>query len=140
MALIAFESDPSRSKAKISTTYFSKYTLSALCNEVASRLSSHCECTVFLDADSKEYLSIHNPYQEQANRLIYRVNVYAKTPEFIIHSAHLPQTLIYELQKLSASDLDNVITSAVRRLYESADYDYFHTNGVHCKVVWRFED
>jgi hypothetical protein len=129
-----------KSKPSISTTFFSNCTIARLTDEVMLRLSSYCECTISRDAENKEYLSIHRPYQEQANKWVHRAHLYIETPEFTINDKHLPQSLIYELKKLDALTMNAVITEAVRRLYESVDYDYFHTNGIHSKIVWRFED
>lgn len=125
-------------KADISTTYFADCIIARLTDETTLNLSSYCECTIFHDAENKEYLSVYRPYQEQANKLVYRINIYSNIPEFVINDKHLPQSLIYELKKLDKPTLNEVTTEAVRRLYESASFDYFHKNAIHSKIKWRF--
>jgi hypothetical protein len=139
-AKLTVEVSPSNAKPRINTTYYNNCTLARLTDELTLRLSSYCDCTIFHDTENREYLLVHRPYQDRADRIVHRVHVYEKTPIFVINEKHLPQALIYELKKLGPHDMDIVITEAVRRIYESADFDYFHKNGVNSKIVWGFED
>lgn len=85
----------SSTKPRISTTYYNNCTLARLTNELTLRLSSYCDCTIFHDTENREYLSVHRPYQDRADRIVHRVHVYEKTPIFAINEKHLPQALIY---------------------------------------------
>ncbi|MGH9979359.1 MAG: hypothetical protein ACRD8Z_26520 [Nitrososphaeraceae archaeon] len=50
----------------------------------------------------------------------------------------MPDGLAKELQTLDDKTKDELITNVVRRIYESVDSEYFHTNGIWGKVQWRF--
>lgn len=77
-------------------------------------------------------------YLDQAEALLYRINICDPIPEFVIFSKDLPEELIQELTSLNKPAMKKIITNVVRRIYESVDPDYFHTNGIYGKVRWRF--
>jgi hypothetical protein len=81
---------------------------------------------------------IHWMYLEQAEALIYKANMYDSYPEFVIFTEDIPIGLANELNNLGKVTMKRVITNAVRRIYESVASEYFHTNGIHGKVKWRF--
>jgi hypothetical protein len=117
--------------------YYDNYTQSALADELTLALSSKLECDVYEDKDSHPYLSIFRPYLNQAEGLLYRINVYEHQLEFVIFEEDIPQTLRKALRDLGIFGRNQVITEAIRRLYESVDHNYFHVNGLHGKVRWR---
>lgn len=77
-------------------------------------------------------------YIDQAEALIYRINVYDPLPEFVIFTSDMPEWLLEALSGLGKAAMKRIITNAVRRIYESVDPVYFHTNGIYGKVRWRF--
>lgn len=83
------------------------------------------------------YLSIFRPYLDQAQRLIHRINVYDPPPAFEINVKDLPPPLQEALRELGSFVMNQVMTEVVRRLYESVDHNYFHTNGLYGRVRWR---
>ena len=57
---------------------------------------------------------------------------------FVIWPNDIPLDLAMALEGLGKIAMKRVITNAVRRLYESVDPEYYHVNGIHGKVKWRF--
>jgi hypothetical protein len=86
----------------------------------------------------EEGIHITWQYLDQAKALIYRINVYDPLPEFVIFIEDIPKELSLELARLGKATMKKVITKAVRRIYESVDAEYFHTNGIYSKIRWRF--
>ena len=52
----------------------------------------------------------------------------------------MPPGLVNALARLGKVTMKRIITNAVRRLYESVDPEYYHVNGIHGKVKWRFDE
>jgi hypothetical protein len=117
--------------------YYDNCTQSKLADELTLILSSKLECDIFEYNDRQSYLSIFRPYINQAEGLIYRINTYEYPPEFVIWEEDIPQTLAEALRNLGFLTMNQIITEAVRRLFESVDLDYFHINGLYGKVKWR---
>ena len=119
------------------------YTNAALEDELVKVLSSNCTAEVI---EVKEIHGLHHriyfqqTYLEQAGALLYRTNLYEPPPEFVICKQDIPERLARELQNLGKVVMKKVITGAVRRLYESVDPDYFHTNGVYGRARWRISN
>ena len=86
----------------------------------------------------EEGIHITWQYLEQAKALIYRINVYDPLPEFVIFTSDLPRWLLEELGRCEKVTMKRIITNVVRRIYESVDPEYFHTNGIYGKIRWRF--
>ena len=105
--------------------------VAAIEDRLVSIISSH---NVF-EID-EEGIHIKWDYLDQAKALIYRINVY--DPEFVIFTEHISEELSQELNSLGKVLRKKIITNAVRRIYESVDHEYFHTNGIYGKVRWRF--
>lgn len=112
------------------------YTPAALEDEVVKVLSSKCTADVVEEEDGRIWISIHWMYSEQAEGLIYRINVYRPPPKFVIWEEDIPERLVKALEELGKVRMKRVITGAVRRLYESIDPDYFHKNGLYGKTPW----
>lgn len=117
---------------------YSKFTISRLTDELTLILSSKNDCDIFEYKYGQQYLYIFRPYQNQAEGLLYRINVGEYPPEFVIWEEDIPEELIRTLRKLGLVTMKMIVTEAVRRLYESVDSDYFHTNGLYNKIRWRF--
>jgi hypothetical protein len=118
--------------------YFDNYTQSALADKLTFTLSSKFDYDVLIhEEDGSTSLHIYRPYLNQAEGLIYRINTYERPPEFVIWNQDIPDGLVKALQELGTVPMKRIITEAVRRLYESVDPDYFHTNGIYGKTFWR---
>jgi hypothetical protein len=119
----------------------SKMTLAAIEDRLHFNLSSFNAVHIEEDEEGNGYIRIYFQYQEQAELNLYRCNVYDQPPEFIIFEDDLPDWLVDALVEMGKEDKkarDRIITNAVRRLYESMDPEYYHTNGIAGKVRWRF--
>jgi hypothetical protein len=106
--------------------------IAAVEDKLVSAISSYN--TAEIDEDG---IHIKWHYLDQAMALIYHINVYDPLPEFVIFTENIPQQLSQELDRLKVLK-KKIVTNAVRRIYESVDPEYFHTNGVYGKVRWRF--
>lgn len=102
-------------------------------DKLVSTISSYN--TTEIDEDG---IHIAWPYLDQAKALICRINVYDPLPEFVIFTEHVPEKLGQKLDGLDKVLRKKIITNAVRRIYESIDPEYFHSNGIYGKVRWRF--
>jgi hypothetical protein len=114
------------------------HTIAALEDKLVYILSSKTECDVYFDSDWDNKWLIHpfHPYVNQAESLLYQINIKKPLPEFVIFPGDIPAGLTKELNSLGKVKMNEVITNAVRRLYESVDFDYYHTNGIYGKVKW----
>jgi hypothetical protein len=83
-------------------------------------------------------LYVFHPYLNQAEGLIYKINVYRPLPVYVIWKADIPAALTKGLSTLGKIAMKRVITEVVRGIYESVDADYYHANGLHGKIYWRF--
>jgi hypothetical protein len=81
-------------------------------------------------------------YRDQARKLLYRIPVWKPTPSFIIYLSDLDIKVKEQLKDLKASytkeDYQDIISSAIGRMYESINYVYFHLS-VAGLVKWRIE-
>lgn len=112
------------------------YTPAALEDEFVRLLSSNSTADVVEDEDGKKHIYVFHPYLQQAEHLLYKINLYQPLPKFVIYPEDIPQGLTKELEGLGKVKMNKVITNVVRRLYESVDFDYYHTNGIYGKVKW----
>ena len=87
-------------------------------------------------------LTILSSTRDQARQLLYRIPVYKPTPRFIIYRSDLDIKVNEQIKNLKASytnkDYQDIISSAVDRIFESIDYWYFHLS-VAGLVKWRIE-
>ena len=86
------------------------------------------------------YIRFKHDYIDQAEALIYKININDPLPEFIIFTEDIPLGFAQELKSLGNNLMKKIITNAVRRIYESVDPEYYHTNGLYGKVRWRLAD
>jgi hypothetical protein len=113
-------------------------TEAALEDELVLLLLSKNECEILKDFVGRDEILIFHPYINQAEGLLYRINLYNPLPEFVIWESDIPMGLAVELKRLGKVSMNRVITNAVRRIYETVDPEYYHTNGIYGKVKWRF--
>ena len=114
------------------------YTPAALEDELTFLLSSKTECDVILDENGEWYIHPFYPYINQAEGLLYKINIYDPIPSFVIWQSDIPDGLVHALTRLGKIAMKRIITNAVRRLYESVDPEYYHVNGIHGKIRWKF--
>jgi hypothetical protein len=74
-------------------------------------------------------------YYAQAQGLMYRIPVSRPTPAFVINLSDLTPRLLQELENCKKPTLEYVIKSAVSRLFENLDYNYFHLSVARSLVV-----
>jgi hypothetical protein len=113
-------------------------TPAALKDELIRLLSSKCTAEIVEQDDGSQWIYIFHPYLQQAEHLLYKINIYKPLPQFVIWLEDIPNGLAQELKSLGKVMMKRVITDAVRRVYESVDPDYYYKNGIHGKVKWRF--
>jgi hypothetical protein len=125
--------------AQIERLYYN-YTPAAIEDELIFLLSSKNEYDLIPDEKNNGcwYIHIFHPYLNQAEGLLYKINSSDPLPEFVIWDSDVPDGLANELTRLGKVKMKRVITNAVRRIYESVNQEYYHTNGIHGKIKWRF--
>lgn len=127
--------------AQSRSSEYSDYTLEAKKDELTKILSSYYTVDVIEeetdDPTRTRTLYIFHLYLNQAEGLIYKFGYYDPPPEFVIFREHLPGQFVIDLETLPTSVMNEIITDAVRRIYESVDPEYYHTNGIHGKIRWR---
>lgn len=116
---------------------YSNYTLGALMDELTLLLSSKNDYDLYEDENGNVSLYVFRPYLNQAEGLIYHINVCEHPPEFVIWEEDIPKGLVTALKSIKKIETKRIITEVVRRLYESVDYDYFHSNGIYGRTPWR---
>lgn len=114
------------------------YTTAALEDELTCLLSSKNQYEILLGEDGTGHIHVFHPYLNQAEGLLYKINIYRPLPEFVIWVNDIPLGLALALERLGNVAMKRIITNAVRRLYESVNPEYYHKNGIHGKVKWRF--
>jgi hypothetical protein len=92
------------------------------------------EDTLLFEIHSKQ------KYIERAERLIHRINVSNPWPTFVISERDIPSELVKALESLGDITMKRIVTNVIRRLYESVNFEYYHTSGIYSKVRWGFEE
>jgi hypothetical protein len=114
------------------------HTEAALEDEVLRELLSYVECEILKDEVGHDHILIFHPYINQAEGLLYTINIKNPLPEFTIWESNIPYDLALELERLGQIKMKGGGGGGVRRIYETVDPEYYHTNGIHGKVKWRF--
>ena len=114
------------------------HTPEALEDDLTFLLSSKNEAEIIYDENENPHILIYHPYLNQAEGLLYKININDPLPEFVIWEEDIPPGLVQALKQLASVAMKRVITNAVCRLYESINLVYYHTNGIHGKIRWRF--
>lgn len=119
------------------------WTISKIEEELVFHLSSYCDTGIkegvsSINNNVKEIV-IKHPYQEQARSILYKINLANRPLVFNLYNNTLSPKLRKELNHLYKTNkeaFNEIVTNAVKRLYESIDYQYFHINGIGGKIVW----
>jgi hypothetical protein len=81
-------------------------------------------------------------YRDQARKLLYRIPIDKPSPYYVIYLSDLNRKVKQQLKHLKGSytnkDYQDIISSAVDRMFESINNVYFHLN-VAGLVKWRIE-
>lgn len=118
---------------------FDFWTIAATTDELIFQLSSAYSFTI--NDDTKEIHIMHK-YYEQAEYILYRINIYNPRPVFVINRSDLASRLQSELKRLFRSSreaFDKIVTEAVEVILESVNRRYYHLNGIKGKIRWRFD-
>lgn len=111
------------------------YTIAALKDELIKQLSSMLETSGNTENNDENTIYKYHIY---AKKLLYRINLAKPVPIFEISIADLSQEIVQELQELDQETLNEVVIDAISRLYESVNFDYFHTTEIRGKIKWGF--
>jgi hypothetical protein len=80
--------------------------------------------------------SIHpRKYQAQAQSLLYKIPIYRPVPAFIVNLSDLPEHLIKKLEDCNKRGRDYIIKSAVGRIFETVNLEYFALSVARSLVV-----
>ena len=114
------------------------WTTNRLIDKLVNRLGS--KNIYNINEDSKE-IRITHKYYDQAEWVLYHINIHKPAPQFVINLSDLSRKLKEEISSLRSTPttLNEVITAAVRRILEAVNPEYYHVNGIHGKVKWRFD-
>jgi hypothetical protein len=110
----------------------------ALRDELVFQLSSKMTSQVMKD----NAIIISHKYHDRAGYVLYRLNIWATPPVFVINTTDLSHQLIEELDHLKNCDskrFDKTVTEAIGSLLEGINCRYYHVSGIAYKVSWRFE-
>ena len=146
---LSYSNSNDKSISKNEENYFSlPWSISKIEDKLVLHLSSYHDAEI----KEKDYSSINSncnnikeivikhPYQEQAKRMLYKINLANRPLVFNIYSNTLSPKLKEELNHLYKTNkevFNEIVTNSVKRLYESIDYQYFHINGVGGKIAWK---
>ena len=81
--------------------------------------------TLFL-SDGNKIFPIRRKYVEQAKKILHHINVFRPVPVFVINMSDISPTLKRELEKITQSEIREVITGAVARILEDVDPRFSH--------------
>lgn len=126
--------------SNINNKYENPWSLSKIEEELILHLCSFADSEKDSNEEGNEIIIVTHPYQTIAQRLLYRINISDPLPFFEIQESLLYPKLKQELFDLKRNDSDEfnrIVTNAVKRLYESINYEYFHTHGIAGKIYWR---
>jgi hypothetical protein len=112
-----------------------QYTLAAIEDELVYTLYS--VITLFLNHNN--IFPIRQKYIEQAENILYHINLFQPVPVFVINISDIPGSLRKELERITSSEKRKVITGAVARILEDLDPRYFRISGVRRNIEWRIE-
>ena len=104
------------------------WTVSALKDRLTLELSSSADCKI----DTKEkHIEIYRKYFKYARENLYLTNLAQDVkdiPIFKIKKLDFSPELVYQMEHLDDETLNEVIISGIARLYESINFEFFHTN------------
>jgi len=115
------------------------WTTAAITDELTFQLSSSCS---FKIDEKRQAIRITHKYYDQAEFVLYRLNLYKPPAVFIINRSDLTPKLQNELEqqyKSCPNTFDRLVTEAVQAILESINQRYYHVSSIAYKVCWRFE-
>ena len=113
------------------------FTISAIEDDLTYHFSSECDVQVVPET---RVIHIKHKYLDYATRFLFLINLQREPPIFEISLRDIPQKLVEILGKLDSTTFNTIFTNVVRRILESVNPVYFHTNGIYGKVRWRIID
>lgn len=133
-------------RKNITNKFNGEWSDSKIEDELMLNLSCYAESIVYDYHNNNEKrelydsLVIYYPYQEQARENLYKINLSNRPIIFEIYQCHLHPKLQKELFKVKQIDnnrYERIVTNSVKRLYESENFEYFHTSGIRGKIFWK---
>ncbi len=118
---------------------FDFWTVAATKDELTFQLSTVRSFTI---NENTKAIHITHKYNEQAEFVLYHINIYNPRPEFIINCSDLTSRLLSELKRLRRSShrtFDKIVTEAVEAILEGVNERYYHLSGIAGKIRWRFD-
>lgn len=109
-------------------------TISAIEDDLTYHFSSKCD---FQIDDETRVIYINHPYLEYAIRFLFLINLSRTPPKFEIFQRDIPHKLLEILTNLDSTTVNSIMTNVVRRILESVNPLYFHTNGIYGRVKWK---
>lgn len=85
--------------------------------------------------DTLEWVNLNYAY-----KYLHRFFYFKPYEPFEIHKSDLTSLLIERLEQLQFLELNKVMVEVVRRILEAVDSFYYHTSGIHDKILWRIVD
>jgi len=126
-----------RSQKKIELNY-EPWTTNYIKDELTFQLSNTKSSLI----DEKTYTTYTvNKYHKLAEFVLYRINLYRPSPEFLINRSDLTPRLQKELERLHKSSskmFEKIVTESVQTVLEGVNQRYYHVNGIPYRVSWRF--
>jgi len=113
------------------------WSTASIVDELIYQLSSACSFTI----DENKQIHISHKYYDRAEFILYRINIYKPSPEFVISRSDLTDRLQGELEQLyisSPKTFNKIVTKAVQVILEGVNQRYYHVNRIAYKVRWRF--
>jgi hypothetical protein len=105
-----------------------------------SNNNSRYDINKFFNYDSNTIEKYYYPYQEQARNNLYKINLSDKSVIFEINQNHLHLKLqkeLFKVRQLNNKRYEKIVTNTIGRLYESENFEYFHTSGIRGKIFWK---
>ena len=115
------------------------WTTAAVKDELTFQLSS---ASSFKIDENTQAIHITHKYYDQADFVLYRINVYSSPPVFIIKRSDLTPKLQSNLEQLYKScpyTFDRLVTDTVQTILEGVNKRYYHVSNIAYRVCWRFE-
>jgi hypothetical protein len=116
-----------------------RLTLAALRDELIFHL---CSINSYCIDEKTGTIHISHKYYDQAESIIYRINVWRQPPVFIINESDLTPKLkeeLYDLPLSAPETLNRLVTQVVGQILETVNPRYYHVAGVGANIRWRFE-
>jgi hypothetical protein len=131
-----------RSQKEIEPNYpycsYEPWTTNYIKDELTFQLSS--TKSSLIDEKTQEIHTI-NKYHKLAEFVLYRINLYRPSSEFLINRSDFTPRLQNELErshKASPKIFEKIVTESVKTILEGVNQRYYHVNGIPYKVSWRF--